>query len=257
MSPILISPQNQRADFERFVSAMSEAMNMSETDFKAQYNISAQTLKLGRPLSNTQGIYDFRPVEGAGAPSQLPQQQINKNDFFIVSNLGLAFGKADFASGSNTYSNSGNYPIFSYPDPAYFAGAPAGAATEAACLQTVVNGTIQLLVSSTPILLPTLVRDYVYNPEGNYVASPLSYPALGPDKIGRGYAELTPNVILDGNTDLSFQVILADGAKTDLDGAISPGTTAATNRNILWLFVNGWIVKNLADGGRNCDLKKV
>ncbi len=254
---ILISPQNERSDYERVVNSIATSMGMSAAQFKAAFKVSPQTLKLGAILSNTNGIYEFSPVSGSGVSRPMPQVQMNKNDFFAVSNLGLGFAKCDFVSATNTYQNFGNYPIFSYPDPGFFAGAPVGAATESACLNTIVNGLISLSVASDPVLLPTLARDFVYNPEGTYIASPITHPRLGGDKVNRGYSELTPSFIIDGNSDVSFSLVLSDGAKTDLDGSISPGTTAATTRNVLWLFVNGWVVKNLSDGGRSCDLKKV
>lgn len=249
MNQIVISPQNSRADFERVLSLVAQNLGISEDQVKDRYKVAPMTMLLAAPLSNTQQNYTFYPVQGAGPTVPVPQLQMNKNDWFGITNIGVLFAKADFASGSGQYSNTGNFPKFSYPDPNYFTGAPASQKTEAECLQTVVNGTLQLTVSADPVILATPVRDFVFNPQSTFLSSPLTHPQLGPDKISRGYSELTPNILLDGNSDNQFTITLAPGATTDLDGSVYPGTTAATTRNILYLAVTGYIVKNSADGG--------
>jgi len=257
MANISIGTNNQRADFDRAVRAVAAASNLSPEQVMENFTISKQTLLMVAPLSTASQQYQFYPVQaaGPGLPNGLSQIQMNKNDWFYVSGLGLQFGKGDFSSSSGAFSNTGNFPRFSFPDPNYFTGAPAGQKTEVECLNTVVNGVLNLTVMSNPVIINLVCRNLVFNPQSTYLATPVTYPQIGPSQIERGYSDLTPNVVLDGNADNVFTVTLANGAITDIDGATWPGTTAATTRNLLYLCADGWIVKNQADGGRQCAQK--
>jgi len=254
---ISISQNNQRADFDRMVRAVASASGLSPEQVVENYTISKQTLLMVAPLSTGSQLYQFNPVQATGnpLPNGLAQIQMNKNDWFYISGLGLQFGKADFSSSSGSFSNVGNFPRFSFPDPNYFTGAPAGQKTEVECLNTVVNGVLNLTVMSNPVIINLVCRNLVFNPQSTYTSSPLAYPQIGPSQSERGYNDLTPNVVLDGNADNVFTVTLANGAYTDIDGATWPGTNAATTRNLLYLCADGWIVKNQADGGRQCAQK--
>lgn len=247
------TPDTERGTYERIVDTLAAQMGLTPDQFKASYKIMPATLKMAQPLNTGLSQYSFSPRKGVD-PAVPNTVLLDQNDFFAVDSVGLRIGRAAFAS--NTYSNHGNYPLLTYADPAYFSGNGTTAGSEASSLQCLVNGTLGINVNNDAMLDPTLAQEFFFNPDGKYVASPLSYPRFGGSDGERGLKTITPQLILDASADNSFAVTLANGAKGNIDGSISTGTTDSGVRNFLYVIAQGWKVKNLS-GTRGVACAKV
>lgn len=53
------------------------------------------------------------------------------------------------------------------------------------------------------------------------------------------------NFILDLNQDNNFNIVLADGDTAVIDGSVNSSGAATTARNILWLELEGIVIKNM------------
>ena len=56
----------------------------------------------------------------------------------------------------------------------------------------------------------------------------------------------TPIIVLDGNADNNINITLGNGSNTNIDGS-----TGAATKNLLYVVLDGWQVKNLAAGNNN------
>lgn len=252
MGPILFTPETDRAQYHRIVASLAKQLNMSNEQVIAQYKIMPFILKMATYLSPSKSNYSLSPRSGVNNPAISTAQLLDQNDFFAIGNIGLRFGRAAYASG--LYSNHGNYPQFTYPDPNYFNGTGTTAGSEAASLQCIVNGTVGLKVSGDFVIENLSAQDLCFNPISTYASSPLAYPQFGGDRSeSRGQYPVTPNYIIDAMADNEFTIQLpADGAKGNIDGSISTGTTDSGLRNILYVVAEGWKIKNLAGAGVTC-----
>jgi hypothetical protein len=169
------------------------------------------------------------------------------NDYFIATDISLRIGRAFFASGA--FSGFGNFPVFTYPDPNYFNGTGTTAGSEITSLQCLVNGTLGFSVNGSYLMDPTPAQDFFFNPMSTYLTSPVTYPQFGGSLTEKGYAKLTPNIMIDAGTDNAFVITLNQGTIGNIDGSISATTTDSGFRNHLYVFVSGYKVKNLASAG--------
>ena len=243
-------PSQDRADYERVVKVVAEAMGATPEQVKAQYNIMPHTLRMGFYVNPTTSEYVVSPRKGVDTNAPLDSILLDQNDWFIGNQMGLRFSRADYASGA--YSNHGNYAKLTYPDPVAFPYTGTAVGDEAKSLQTLVNGTVSVKVAGTPIIDGQLAQELCYNPDGTAVASPLAHPRFGGSPGDRGLFPLTPTLILNAMSDNAFTLNLSNGVKTNIDGNISTGTTAATTRNVVYFMLAGWKIKNLAEGGKLC-----
>ena len=256
MNPIIFSPSEERADYTRVVNAVAAQMNISAAEFTTRFKIMPFLLKMAVYLNPSQNTYKLSPRKAVDNPAVPNTFLLDQNDFFAVTGIGLRIGKADFAS--NNYTNHGNYPALTYPDPNYFTGTGTSAGSEAAGLNTLLNGSLSIGVSGENVVDPLAVSELFYNPDLGYsaVANNLRNPSFGGGSPeSRGIRRLSPNLILDAMADNDFTISLATGAKGNIDGSISTGTTDSGKRNVLYIVCEGWKIKNLAGGGVVCPVK--
>ena len=241
------TPDINRGTYERIVKLLAGQMNLSPDQFVQSYKVMPGTIKMAAYLQPGLSSYSLSPRKGVDNP-QIPNSiLLDFNDFFAITSIGLRFARATYASG--VYSNQGNYPVLTYPDPNYFSNTGTAVGDERTGLQCVVNGTTAITVNNDAMIDPISNQELVYNPEGTYVASPLTYPRFGASDGNRGQFPLTPQIILDASADNAIQVNLANGLKLNIDGNISTGTTDSGTRNILYVFMYGIKIKNLAGAG--------
>lgn len=254
---IIVTPDRSRGDFARISENIASAMGLPVEVFLKQYKVMKLVLKMAAYLNPSTSTYTLSPRKGVD-PYVPGTILLDQNDFFAVNSLGLRIGRAAFASG--IYSNHGNYPQLTYPDPAYFTGSGTTAGSEAASLYTLVNGTTSISVNNDVQMDGVNNQDLMLNPQRQYVAASLTPPQFGgADEASRGFYDITPNLILDASADNGMIVTLApNGARGNIDGAVSTGTTDSGIRNILYVCLEGWKIKNLAGagagltGGRTC-----
>lgn len=240
------TPDVQRGTYDRVVSLLASQMNMSVEAFTAQYKVMPSVLKLAQYLTTGPSTYTFSPRKGVDLA--IPNTNLlDFNDFFAIAGIGLRLGRAAFAS--NAYSNHGNYPLMTFPDPSYFNGNGSAAGKEWEGLQCIVNGTTGINVNSDAMIDGIVSQELFYRPQSPYALSPLEYPQFGGSDQERGVYPITPQIILDASADNGIVVNLANGAKGNIDGAISTATTDSGLRNILYVMLSGWKIKNLAGAG--------
>lgn len=245
---ILIAPDPTRAFFERVVNTIAKSFGISPEQFKNDYVISPQTVLMGVALAPGQSTYVLNPRNNVGT-SYPTDNRLDQNDYFAVQALGLKFGRATYSSSTGQLSQFGNYPKLSYPDPNYFNGNPASGLDEWQCLQAIINGKLSLLVGSQQVIPQDIVQKMVYNPTATYSSSPQALPRYNgdADPASRGLYNLPMNFVLDMNQDNNIYITLANDADTAvIDGSVNSSGAATAYRNMLWLEMEGIVVKNLA-----------
>lgn len=254
---IIVTPDRSRGDFQRIADTIAAAMGLPTDAFLRQYKIMKQILKLATYLNPSTSTYTLSPRKGVD-PYVPGTILLDQNDFFAINSLGLRIGRAAFSGG--IYSNHGNYPQLTYPDPAYFTGNGTTAGSEATSLLTLVNGVTSISVNNDVQMDGVNNQDLMLNPFRAYVAANVTPPQFGGwDEQSRGFYDITPNLILDASADNGIVVTLSpNGARGNIDGAVSTGTTDSGVRNVLYVCLEGWKIKNLAGagagltGGRSC-----
>lgn len=242
----IFSPDVQRGNYLRVLAAIGQPMGLTAEQVQQNYKVTPFILKMAAYLDPNTSSYSFNPRKGVNAPNPAAIL-LEQTDMFAVTAMGLRFGRAAFASG--TYSNHGNYPVFTYPDPAYFSGTGTTAGSEAAGLQNIVHSRVSVTVSGDVVIEDLLAQDLCYNPDGTFTSSPAAHPSFG--GLTRGLFDLTPTLILDGGQDNTFKVELpSSGTKGNIDGAISTGTTDSGTRNILYFVCQGYKIKNKGAYGK-------
>lgn len=247
MTQNFFTPDVNRGTYDRVVSILAAQMGLTPEQFVNQYKVMPSALKMAAYLNPGLSSYSLSPRKGVDNPAIPNTNLLDFNDFFAVTGIGIRIGKSDYAGG--IYTNQGTYPVMTYPDPNYFAGTGTAVGGEATSLQTLVNGTTALTVNNDAMLDGIPTQELMYNPEGTYVASPITFPRFGGSDGDRGLFPITPQIILDASADNAFIVNLANGAKLNIDGAISTGTTDSGKRNILYVIAYGIKIKNLAGAG--------
>jgi hypothetical protein len=244
------TPDVERGTYERVIAEIASNMNVAPDAFKRMYKIMPSVIKMGVQLDPAESVYKLSPRKGVDAilPNAI---LLDQNDAFAVKAIGLRFGRCGAPAGvlNNTH---GNNPLLTYPDPGYFSGNGTTAGSESAGLQTIVNGTLAFSVNNDAIVDDLPCQEMVYNGDGKYVASPLSYPSYGGSDGQKGYFNMTPQIILDASADNSVQIKLANGLRGNINGAISTGTTESGVRNFLYVFLLGWKIKNAATNSIVC-----
>lgn len=248
----IIAPDVNRFNFERVVNELAIQKGIPTGDVKAGYKHMPHVLRIAQYISPTASSYTFTVRKGVDTP--IPGEiKLDTQDAFAVTGIGLRFSKADFASGA--YSNHGNFPHFTFPDPNYFVGAPASGTTkkEWEALQTLLNGTLQVNVGGDTVVDGLVASLLTFNPPATYTSSPVALPQLGGSIEEHGAYQLTPQYILDAAQDNSFVLNLAAGAtdRTLIDGSVTAAGAAATTRNLVWLYLFGFKIKNHSGGPQN------
>ena len=252
MDQIFIAPDPTRAFFDRVVRQVAKQFGISSDEAKQKFKFSPQTVIVGAALSTSQSQYTFYFRNNVGQ-SYDTDNRLDQNDFFAIQALGLQIGRGDYAS--SVFSNIGNYPKFTYPDPSFFTGNPASGKDEWQCLQLLVNAEYQLNVSNDAVFPGDSAQKLFYAPQTQWqpaIASVVDarvnqFNGAGP--ASRGLFELPVNPILDLNQDNSIVLTLPPGDKGAIDGSVDSAGSATSYRNILWLIAEGVVITNMATQG--------
>jgi hypothetical protein len=242
MSQIIVSSDKNRADYNRAVEQLAIVAGMPTEALKGAANIMPGILRLRKPLDPGRSQYSLSPRKGVD-PLVDGSILLDQNDGFVVTGIGVRISRASFAEGN--LSNHGNYPMLTWPDPAYFTGNGTNVGSEYNGLLTLVNGTLSVSVQNLVVLDSILVSELMKSPESPYSAAT---PRRDQQFDGeRGLFSLTPQLVLDASSDNQITITLGNGAKANIDGAISTGTTDSGVRNILNVILMGFKVKNYAN----------
>ena len=245
---IIVPSTEQRSDFLRVLDSVAGMVGLpSGADVLKTYKVSNDTLLLPQALNPNTSTYSFDPVKAVDTPVPT-ERKMDKNDLFAICGVGLRFSSADYASATGTLSNYGNYQLQTFPYQQVFAGTGSGK-SEAACLQTIVRGTLALsVVNDQQWEMPC--TELVY--EEAYGESTFT-PGYGGTPGQRGIFALSTIVIIDGGNNNTLTLNLAPGDKTIIDGSF----TGSTRRNLIVPVLYGIRIKNVAAGGYSPDKCRV
>lgn len=232
-SNILISPQ--RAAYERAL-----AITGGNPDFLIQ----EKTLRLEMALVPGRNSYSFDFFQNTSS-DRPGEMKLNRNDLFLGAAIALLLTKQNSATDYST----GNDVLYTFPDPQYFAGNPAAGEDEYRCLNTIYNGFTSIKTSPVERVRDFHNYHFLYNPERGTIkqASPQLYddtPQIGPTNESRGFYQLVPNVVIDGNENNTIDLVLGKGDTTVIDGSVNSAGAAATKRNVVIYLVNGFVIVN-------------
>lgn len=241
-----------RSDFMRVAQAVTDMLNsnlrpgqapISVEQFAQDYKFYDDTLEIVQTLSPSQSTYTFNPVRGLDTLTPTANL-MDRSDLFAVTGVGIFFTRATYSSTSASLSAYGNYERFTFPHVAVFSGS-----NEQAGLLNVVNGIISLSVQNDQQWALPISR-LVY--KDLYVQSQISTSVFGGNgDPSQGILPLNSLVILDGENDNKVQISLPSGGTL----ANIDGNTNATTRNILVARLDGFRIRNTANGaftGANC-----
>lgn len=244
----IFAPDISRFTYERIVESAASQLGITPELFKQSYKVYPSQVVMGTNLNSGLNSYQLSPRKGVN-PQIATEIKLDQNDFFGISGIGLRFARATYSSTSGVYSQHGNYPKLTYPDPVYFNGNPASGLDEWECLQTIVNGSLSILVTGDTLLDAISCEELVYKGTTGYNATGPVLPQIGGTDGQRGIFDITPQIILDASADNQIVVTLADGDKTVIDGSVNSSGAATAYRNLLWVVLYGWKIKNLAGAG--------
>lgn len=254
-----IWPDEKRASYDRLLATIGNLYGVSSAEAANTFKVYESNVEMGVYLSPNVANYSMSPrktVFGTNTPNGIETEvKLDQNDWFCITGIGLRFGKTDYASTSNSYSNSGNYPRFTYPDAVYFNGVPATGKPEWQCLQAIINGSLSLTVTGDVVLESLDCQDLVYKGTTGYSATG---PVLAEVEMHRAYHTQVPQILLNANSDNLFQVSLAPNSDIGvIDGRVNSSGAGTTSRNILWVCLKGYKIKNAANGGVNPSVCRV
>lgn len=234
-SQILLSPQ--RAVYERAL-----AITGGNPDFLIQ----EKTLILEQPLVPGRNQYSFDLFQNTSS-DRPAEMKLNRNDMFLVAAMALTLTKQVSATDPST----GNEDTYTFPDPNFFVGAPASGTTpkEYRALATVYNGFTSIKTSPVERVRDFSNLHFRFVPERGTQkqATPQinDEPAQwGPYNEMRGFYQIVPNVVIDGNENNTIDLILGKGDTTLIDGSVTSAGAAATTRNVVRYLVNGFVIIN-------------
>ncbi len=252
---VRVTTDTLRGEYNRIAEVVAAELGISTQQFHRDYKMMQFNLLMAVYLNPATSTYELSPRKGVD-PAIPVANLLDMNDFFAMTAFGLKVGRAAFAAGSGAYSNHGNYFKFSFPDPNFFNGTGTTAGSEAQSLMTLVNGTTDVNISGDVVLERINNQNLMFNPLGTYTGSPVAFPTYnGGEAESRGLLRVQPHIILDASADNKFTVNVANGAKGNIDGSVSTGTTDSGVRNILYVDCWGWKIKNLGKGAVQCPVK--
>lgn len=239
-SQILISPQ--RAVYERALSI---------TNGNPDFIIQEKTLRLEAALIPGRNQYTFDLFQNIASdrPGEL---KLNRNDLFLMSSMALNITKQRSATDLNT----GNDDLYTWNDSNFFIGVPSSGEREYRCLSLIYNGVTTIKTSPVERIKEFHNQLFRYVPNRPYIK--FSTPQVGdqsaeygPFNEHRGFYQITPNIIIDGNENNSVELTLGRGDSAVIDGSVNASGAAATTRNVVVYLINGFSII----GGAKAQLK--
>ncbi len=215
---------------------------MKEQNGNVDFIINRACLRVEQALAASKNKYSFDMYENASSDRPL-ERKLNRNDLFVVTDIALCLTKYDPTAG-----NYANYPLYTFPDPNYFAGL-SGGVNEFESLRPIYNGEITLTTKPVERLEGFLSSNLLFVPEkqtfltaGSQVNDePAQY---GPSHAERGFFSLQPNIILDGQENNTIELTLGTGQTTLIAGGFDNSGNAIDTRNAVVFMALGYEVKN-------------
>lgn len=214
-----------------------------------KFIINRHVLRMEQPLAQNQSAYKFQMKQGNFSTDGPNQVLLNDDDAFVIAGLSIGIVKRNTSTTPPQWANN---QLFTYPDPEYFVGAPAGSPFEYQALLTIFAGTLQFNTASLLRIKPHDTSDYLMVPRAQVVppvadVNNLLNPTL-PEFGGRGdtsrsYLEIQPTPLIDGDQQNEFTLSLGAGSYVGIDGSYAAdGDQDATSRNYVVVRVLGFLI---------------
>lgn len=236
---------------------LARVVERTQTKFP-NFMLQTQVLRRLVPLSSTRNNYQISMKFGNGNnPYGDTGEEIflDDNDAFVMCGIALRIQKVN---PSTTPPQYGNFQPFTYPDPQVFVGAPAGQAVEWSALMTIYNGNLSFRTNTLQRIKPMSCVKFLFVPPKQVINAQATVADTGVsngqtnaslaeyggwDWESQGFIELLPSKILDGSENNQFELLLANGSTTALDGSYAAdGEQDAATRNYLSLEVYGVLI---------------
>lgn len=239
-----ISPSSARASYDRFLKYLSsKGKTVTGTPIVQQAD-----LRLEKLLTATSPVLKFDLQKSTGNGDRPMEVKLSSSEIFFVHGISIAIQKQNAGGG-----NQANRPMFTYPDKNYFIAAP-GANSESAALEAVFQGLLSLRTDGNTRIEDLLthhmkfVPDHQFEPTGvTGQATGAELPSYGGSFEDRGYLELTPNPIIDGNQTNELQIQLGDADLTNIAGGADVNGVAS--ENVIVVLLHGWCYKGNTSSG--------
>lgn len=250
MNTIVNVPASQEsANSEKFREFLKKATRSSVDPFIVQ----PYTIILEQELKNDRSNYVFSLKQNGNSDRPL-EVKLSRNDLFLLTAVRLAVAKEDTTTDPKQYAN---YPGFTYPEYQYFVGNNDNRATqitEGDSLQVLWNGLMSIKTTNTDRIKDYSTTNFLYSPERAYAddgATPPipTFPQQGVLDGDKGYQPIMPQPMLDGQQDNSVILTLGEGDYSKIAGGENAAGTAIDTRNVVKVFLKGFIAVNAAQPG--------
>jgi hypothetical protein len=242
-SNIILSMDPERGRYNRVKQFLKEQFGND------QFLINQSTLRVEQELSATKDSYVFDLYEGTQSSDRPLEIKLSRNDLFFATHIAVCLTKQDT---STTPAQYGNFPLYTYPEPNFFAGDDSTNPKEFLALETVYNGSYTFKTKTVERISEMATLHNRFVPEAQYLiaaGSQLedSLPGYGPTLENRGFKALEPAVVIDGNQNNEFRLELGEGDRSLIAGTVDNAGDAVNTRNVLVLLINGFKVPNASE----------
>lgn len=236
----IVSTDSDRAAYSRVQQEMYK--RTGGTDFI----INPKTLRLENLLAAGRNQYKFDLYKNPGSDRPL-EEKLNRNDMFFLTHLALGIVKQDATVTPAKYAN---YPVFYSPDPNYFVGAVAGE-FENESLECIYNGSLTMNTKPVERQTAFLTNHFRIVPERGYTkfAAPQTRDEWPQLTFADALVKLEPLIIIDGKEDNSVGLELGAGNTNVIAGGVTAAGAALNTRNVVVVFMHGYLVVNAAQAG--------
>lgn len=194
-----------------------QSAQIQETDIVVEHVLTA---------SNVSHTFN---LNGDGINQRPNELFIGRNDLQIIYALMVGVKKINTALDGN----SGNYPVYTYPDLTVFNDAAAGTSvSEAAALMAIWNGTIGMKANTYELLNKERLNRFYNAPETQVSAT--TQAQLQPSR----FVHISQPAILSGRDTNTLEFVAAQGADTAKIGG------AAGTQNVLVFHFKSLVIRN-------------
>lgn len=249
---LIVTASKKRAEYGRVYEMAAEYLTKvngrptSPETIASTFRLSPGPMIMGRYLNVNDNSYDFSPKQQGPFVNISTENKLATSDLFFITGLGLRLSRCDWAAG-DVYTNHGNYPKLTFNDPDYFSYTKTSSKAEFEQLNLIRNALLSVNVMSQDIINQMPCENLLLSPTAPNVTASAATTVIrsqsqsfGPSDELRGFYDFGFNFVVDGEADTLFKVLLPTGAKDNIDGNISTGSTASATRNILWVVASGF-----------------
>ena len=222
--PVLVSTNYMRGRYVAFKEWLVANGKLSSMETNAI--ITPTALRVNANLLGGDTTLTFNLKKGTDTDAAGERRLANDNVFFVT-HMAILLQKYYISGATNI--KHGNYHLYTYPDPNYFAGVSAGnEASEADSLNTVYDGKFTLNTAGVDRLFEVLTEDFKFVPDSQYLllVAPQTgdeHAQWGPEMADRGWVEMHGNQVLIGNLENKITLTLGEGSKDIIQGVAAIG----------------------------------